>query len=667
MFKIQRLKADEAFKLDMEELFHVNNSEKIFDDEADDIIEDFDSLYDHPVFHQPEIIDILDDFKLDHAKGLRLRWSELHRLIPFFSQKYKAERSLLYSLAEGYYDGGIIQRPELLSIFEVCNWLHEENEYFHLLNLRIFIFQYSSEILRGIQYFRRISKSAENICYEASDLFRFTMAYRPPLTYASLIETHMSKLESLHYRDLKFLFRIMEKISLKDFQRMLQYYLFGEDSNIRYIEEEEFSGDCFKAIVASSNVPYLDQFPDGLKLTVQDLNLLKDYSELLFHMDLCYDCVNRDETLKIIKEVISMNRKEKASFISDTSFAWKIWDKIPPEKLVDVHPNIISKSFLKHVARLEERKKDSLWSQELIALSILHQFFNETEVNRYIKKWFSTSRNPIHDAGQLPFIRGQWTKNKWKDLLLKFGPNFGALLKYAPKIELEGLDVPTSLKEMRKLCSKFCFSGVKTEMDHRIVSALTLDGTKPPSVEQRGFEDYKKLCSQTKSFESIPFIHIKDGKWEMVKLDYDDPIGPMLGLFTNCCQHLDGVGHECARDGWESGFSGFYVVKYKGRIVAQSWAWRSKDLKVLCFDNIEMLGDTYEAPVVELYKLAAKKIVGRLGIKSVTVGLGYDDLPELTSTLESVKNPPSPKNYDGYTDAKEQKLIYGEMPKGKHE
>ena len=116
------------------------------------------------------------------------------------------------------------------------------------------------------------------------------------------------------------------------------------------------------------------------------------------------------------------------------------------------------------------------------------------------------------------------------------------------------------------------------------------------------------------------------GDWRFEKLAHDDVRGPVLGLYTNCCQHPQGAGWACAKHGWSSPLGGFYVVKYNGRIVAQSWAWLSIENEGhgLCFDNIEVLGEAYTEGILALYKAAAAKMV-TAGIVTVTVGTGYDD------------------------------------------
>ena len=132
--------------------------------------------------------------------------------------------------------------------------------------------------------------------------------------------------------------------------------------------------------------------------------------------------------------------------------------------------------------------------------------------------------------------------------------------------------------------------------------------------------------------ESIPFVSLSDGEYRLYRLAKDDPRGIFLGLYTDCCQHPDGAGSSCAWHGHESSDGAFFVVEYRGQIIAQAWAWRRMDHSVgrsiLVLDNIEVLGgDPGRKEVVKsLFVRAAQALVGRLGIAQVNVGVGYTDI-----------------------------------------
>lgn len=162
-----------------------------------------------------------------------------------------------------------------------------------------------------------------------------------------------------------------------------------------------------------------------------------------------------------------------------------------------------------------------------------------------------------------------------------------------------------------------------------------------------------------KSKSNLPSVRVTatevglEGDWEFTKLPDDDVRGPLLGLYTDCCQHPKGAGAACAAHGWESPDGGFYVVRYRGRIVAQSWAWRSGSVVVM--DNIEALSVAYKEGVLALYRAAAERMLAAdPTLTAIHVGEGYDDagvdgLP--------VVDPVYPVDYTGYRDSNWQRLL----------
>ena len=80
-------------------------------------------------------------------------------------------------------------------------------------------------------------------------------------------------------------------------------------------------------------------------------------------------------------------------------------------------------------------------------------------------------------------------------------------------------------------------------------------------------------------------------------LPREDPRVMFFGNYTDCCQHYDGFGHECAVSTVKHPFSQLFVVENKrGEIIAGSWTWENTEGKYreVCFDNIEIKGDYSE-------------------------------------------------------------------------
>lgn len=124
----------------------------------------------------------------------------------------------------------------------------------------------------------------------------------------------------------------------------------------------------------------------------------------------------------------------------------------------------------------------------------------------------------------------------------------------------------------------------------------------------------KKQCN-------VPMVDIAIDGLRGYTLPKNDVRGMFLGEYTDCCQHPNGVGADCAYHGTEDPDGSFVVVESKGEIVAQSWTWKNEDAVV--FDNIETLGNIRPG-VIDIYKAMAKQYLEK-GIKQVRVGGGYDD------------------------------------------
>lgn len=143
-----------------------------------------------------------------------------------------------------------------------------------------------------------------------------------------------------------------------------------------------------------------------------------------------------------------------------------------------------------------------------------------------------------------------------------------------------------------------------------------------------------------------------EGDWEFRKLSDGDLRGPILGLYTDCCQHPGGAGASCAAHGWTSPNGGFYVVLHGGRIVAQSWAWRAD--RVVVMDNVEALRG-HQDGALALYRAAAEKMLrADETLDAIHVGEGYDDAGVRDLPIAVAVNP---KDYSGYRDSHLQRLL----------
>lgn len=106
---------------------------------------------------------------------------------------------------------------------------------------------------------------------------------------------------------------------------------------------------------------------------------------------------------------------------------------------------------------------------------------------------------------------------------------------------------------------------------------------------QSQFEIFQKMYNYGKLrvYSSIPRIKgIYNGyTYEMLRLD--DPLTLTIGNITDCCQILNNNGEACMEHAMIDPNGRIFIVRDKeGRIVAQSWVWRNKN--IICFDDIEI-------------------------------------------------------------------------------
>lgn len=140
-----------------------------------------------------------------------------------------------------------------------------------------------------------------------------------------------------------------------------------------------------------------------------------------------------------------------------------------------------------------------------------------------------------------------------------------------------------------------------------------------------------------------------------------------FGGHTNCCQHFNGVGNECAISTVKDPYSQLFVIENKesGKIVAGSWVWENTEgtHRDVCFDNIEAIGEFNKHPMLNhIYDMAGRYLTEEENCRKVTIGMGYQDAE--TSKYKVVDKIPLPTQYDNkYSDAKGTQVLLAQNPK----
>lgn len=150
-------------------------------------------------------------------------------------------------------------------------------------------------------------------------------------------------------------------------------------------------------------------------------------------------------------------------------------------------------------------------------------------------------------------------------------------------------------------------------------------------------------------------------------LPRDDVRTGFFGEYTNCCQHFDGVGKECAISTVKDPYSQLFVIESKetGNIIAGSWVWENTEgtHRDVCFDNIEAIGEFKKHPMLNhIYDMAGRYLTEEENCRKVTIGMGEQDAE--TSKYTVVDNIPLPTQYnDEYSDAKGTQVLLAQNPK----
>ena len=160
----------------------------------------------------------------------------------------------------------------------------------------------------------------------------------------------------------------------------------------------------------------------------------------------------------------------------------------------------------------------------------------------------------------------------------------------------------------------------------------------------------------------------KFGKYTGKFLPRDDVRTGFFGGYTDCCQHLGGVGSTCAISTVKDPYSQLFVIENdKGRIIAGSWVWENTEGKYrdVCFDNIEAIGEYAQNPLVtKIYDMAGRYLTEEANCHKVTIGLGYQDAD--VSKYKETESIPLPKQYNNkYSDAKGRQVLLAENPKAR--
>jgi hypothetical protein len=331
----------------------------------------------------------------------------------------------------------------------------------------------------------------------------------------------------------------------------------------------------------------------------------------------------------------------------------------PPMGLADENPSFFKKSVFEALVPLLKREGYGGSEANRLAFPAAALFQSEQRVAQYLEKWGEAGPTPLHDLIEMIRLpkEGHPNLKDWGDAVLKCGPSMARLVKFADRIPspCKSDDGRTwSMVKTRAECATFAFNHAA---EHPELAALCM----AYNVDNDDFEKALKLVKKGAPEEkNIPEIVIDGSNFDMKgarfhRLPANDIRGLFLGEITGCCQSIGGHGHECAKHGFTSKDSGFYVIENaKGDIIAQTWAWRGKQGE-MCFDSLEALGDQVsDGQWKTILEEAAKELTAREDRHDVTalhVGIGGRTPRSLRQNFQSAAA--FPRGYDGYRDSKD--------------
>jgi hypothetical protein len=229
-------------------------------------------------------------------------------------------------------------------------------------------------------------------------------------------------------------------------------------------------------------------------------------------------------------------------------------------------------------------------------LAILFPTINKA--SKYLNN-HAHGKSPVHDA--CLFIlpqEGQWDKELWANLAVRWGNGALRWLPFAPKLEAavakmnEGKHRRDHFKlsecrpsDLRRLAHEHCSYEQKAQNPQ--LAEMLFDNGVPEKYFEESLEltkEFEKAAQQgAKVDRDVPTITI-DGKdighagYQLNTLPAGDPRNLWMGQFVNSCMHIASEGRNLALAMFQEPHAASYVVQRKSdnEIVASFHTWMSK-------------------------------------------------------------------------------------------
>ncbi len=345
-----------------------------------------------------------------------------------------------------------------------------------------------------------------------------------------------------------------------------------------------------------------------------------------------------------------------------------VWQKVlhmpPPKGVHEENPAYFKKTCFEAVVSMLAEEGCTGNAANVMAFRAAALFQSEQRVLQYLERWGRAGRQPLHDLMYMIKLPEAGAPNlkDWGDAVLKCGPSMAQLLKFSDRIPspLKSDDGRTwSMVNTRAECAKHSFYRAA---EHPALAALCFEHRVAEDDFIEALELVKKGPSTVKT---VPEITIAGQKFDMeggkfYRLPVNDIRGLFLGEATDCCQSIGNTGGPCAEHGYTSPDGGFFVVENaKGRIVAQTWAWRGENGE-MCFDSLETLGNNVTAEQwKKILQEAAKDLTARKDhdVSALHIGTGGNTPDKALRKAFKKSATAHPRDYSGYRDSKGAQIV----------
>jgi hypothetical protein len=372
------------------------------------------------------------------------------------------------------------------------------------------------------------------------------------------------------------------------------------------------------------------------------------------------------------REVLNYTHEQEINKISVAVARWrKVAHQSPPPGLWGRDPEGINLSALSACADMVRKERYNARQANAYAYDAVRLFGDKQQVLRYLERWGHAGKQPLHDVVQMIDCPQRqeptdpaplWDRKIWADAVMAQGPKMAKIVKFASRLTEEGkpfvpvraTDGVVSLHLTIKQAAQFAYKNSAAHPEFATLCFAHL-------LDETAFEAGLKIINKTPKdlAKNIPDIEIAGEEFGMSgarwrRLAVNDIKGLLLGQYTDCCQSIGGVGAACAKHGYKSPDSGFYVLeKDKGGIVGQAWAWRSTTGD-LVLDSLETLGTHVSTSSwKQLVTAFAAKLAENPGnVTSLRIGTGGGTPKNMG--LDTATEPATPKDYSGYRDSKSQ-------------